>query len=78
MDCLYAKCIPRITVLCNGAEVSSGSNDRQGSKIWMITMHKGSYADDCLVLTVISIKCYTVATIDQDLKGRIRKILEFP
>lgn len=80
MDCLYAKCIHCITVLCNGwnwetgAEVLSGSNDYQGSTIWTITMHKGSYADDCLVTQY----CYTVTTIDQDLKGRIMKILEFP
>ncbi|KAH0521023.1 rRNA-processing protein FCF1-like protein, partial [Microtus ochrogaster] len=55
--------------------------------------HKGTYADDCLVQRVTQIlyesfvnisgllfqhKCYIVATVDRDLKRRIRKIPGVP
>ncbi|ELW64184.1 rRNA-processing protein FCF1 like protein [Tupaia chinensis] len=36
-------------------------------------IHKGTYADDCLVQRVTQHKCYIVATTDRDLKGRIRE-----
>ena len=36
-------------------------------------MHKGTYADDCLVNRVTQHKAYIVATCDKDLKRRIRK-----
>jgi len=41
-------------------------------------MHKGTYADDCLVSRVSQHKCYIVATCDKDLKRRIRKIPGVP
>ena len=41
-------------------------------------MHKGTYADDCLVNRVTQHKCYIVATCDKDLKRRIRKIPGVP
>ena len=37
-------------------------------------LHKGTYADDCLVERVTQHKCYIVATCDKDLKRRIRKV----
>ena len=36
--------------------------------------HKGTYADDCLVSRVMQHRCYIVATNDQALRRRIRKI----
>jgi len=57
-------------------------------------MHKGTYADDCIVNRVEQVekysietvsygvclqhKCYIVATCDRDLKRRIRKIPGVP
>ncbi|KAG6434294.1 hypothetical protein SASPL_105918 [Salvia splendens] len=41
-------------------------------------IHKGTYADDCLVDRVTQHKCYIVATCDRDLKRRIRKIPGVP
>eukprot|EP00042_Codosiga_hollandica_P020975 m.70672 g.70672 ORF g.70672 m.70672 type:complete len:91 (-) comp50144_c0_seq15:980-1252(-) len=41
-------------------------------------LHKGTYADDCLVERVEQHKCYIVATCDRDLKRRIRKIPGVP
>ncbi|XP_018430353.1 PREDICTED: rRNA-processing protein FCF1 homolog, partial [Nanorana parkeri] len=40
--------------------------------------HTGTYADDCLVQRVTQHKCYMVATVDRDLKRRIRKIPGVP
>jgi len=36
-------------------------------------LHKGTYADDCLVERIQQHQCYIVATCDRDLKRRIRK-----
>lgn len=41
-------------------------------------VHKGTYADDCIVNRVTQHKCYIVATNDKDLKRRIRKIPGVP
>lgn len=41
-------------------------------------MHKGTYADDCLVQRVTQHRCYIVATCDKGLKQRIRKIAGVP
>ncbi|CAE6053182.1 unnamed protein product [Arabidopsis arenosa] len=41
-------------------------------------VHKGTYADDCLVDRVTQHKCFIVATCDRDLKRRIRKIPGVP
>ena len=37
-------------------------------------LHKGTYADDCLVERITQHKCYIVGTCDKDLKRRIRKV----
>lgn len=85
MDCLYAKCIPYITD-CVMAELELlGQKYKMALKIVkdprfqrITCMHKGTYADDCLVNRVTQHKCYIVATNDRDLKNRIRKIPGVP
>ncbi|KRY00302.1 rRNA-processing protein FCF1 -like protein [Trichinella pseudospiralis] len=44
----------------------------------LVCLHKGTYADDCIVQRVTEAKCYIVATCDKDLKRRIRKIPGVP
>ena len=41
-------------------------------------MHKGTYADDCITSRVLQHRCYIVATNDQALRRRIRKIPGVP
>ncbi|XP_004402515.1 PREDICTED: rRNA-processing protein FCF1 homolog [Odobenus rosmarus divergens] len=85
MDCLYAKCIPCITD-CVMAEIEKlGQKYRVALRIAkdprferLPCTHKGTYADDCLVQRVPQHKCYIVATVDRDLKRRIRKIPGVP
>lgn len=85
MDCLYAKCIPYVTD-CVMAELEKlGSKYRIALKVVkdprferLPCMHKGTYADDCLVQRVTQHKCYIVATCDKDLQRRIRKIPGVP
>jgi len=65
MDCLYAKCIPYITD-CVMAEMEKlGSRYRVALKIMkdsrferLACMHKGTYADDCLVQRVTQVGAY--------------------
>ncbi|KZV21869.1 hypothetical protein F511_05559 [Dorcoceras hygrometricum] len=75
MDCLYAKCTPCITD-CVMAELEKIAKDPRFERLPCI--HKGTYADDCLVDRVTQHKCYIVATCDRDLKRRIRKIPGVP
>uniref|UniRef100_A0A8C4QLX9 rRNA-processing protein FCF1 homolog n=1 Tax=Eptatretus burgeri TaxID=7764 RepID=A0A8C4QLX9_EPTBU len=85
MDCLYAKCIPCITD-CVMAELEKlGLRYRVALRIAkdprferLPCTHHGTYADDCLVQRVTQHKCYIVATVDKDLKRRIRKIPGVP
>uniref|UniRef100_A0A2M4AVT7 rRNA-processing protein FCF1 homolog n=1 Tax=Anopheles triannulatus TaxID=58253 RepID=A0A2M4AVT7_9DIPT len=85
MDCLYAKCIPYITD-CVLAELEKlGPKYKLALRIIkdprferLPCMHRGTYADDCLVQRVTQHKCYIVATNDKDLKRRIRKIPGVP
>eukprot|EP00042_Codosiga_hollandica_P020976 m.70678 g.70678 ORF g.70678 m.70678 type:complete len:286 (-) comp50144_c0_seq16:902-1759(-) len=85
MDCLYAKCTPYITD-CVMAELEKlGRKYRVALRIAkdprmvrLPCLHKGTYADDCLVERVEQHKCYIVATCDRDLKRRIRKIPGVP
>lgn len=85
MDCLYAKCIPYVTDCVYGELEKLGAKYRIALKIVkddrferLPCMHKGTYADDCLVDRVTQHKCYIVATCDKDLKRRIRKIPGVP
>eukprot|EP00898_Chlorokybus_atmophyticus_P004057 jgi/Chlat1/4652/Chrsp3S05634 len=85
VDCLYAKCTPCITD-CVMAELEKlGDKYRvalrqaKDKRIERLPcLHKGTYADDCLVQRVQQHKCYIVATCDRDLKRRIRKIPGVP
>ena len=85
MDCMYAKCVPYITD-CVMAELEKlGQKYRIALRIAkderiqrLPCLHKGTYADDCIVQRVEEHKCYIVATCDQDLKRRIRKINGVP
>lgn len=85
MDALYAKCIPIITD-CVMAELEKlGPKYRialrlaRDPRIQRLTcLHKGTYADDCLVHRVMQHKCYIVATNDADLKRRVRKVPGVP
>ncbi|KYQ54943.1 rRNA-processing protein FCF1 like protein [Trachymyrmex zeteki] len=85
MECLYAKCIPYITDCVMGELEKLGQKYKLALKIIkdsrferLKCMHKGTYADDCLVNRVTQHKCYIVATNDKDLKRRIRKIPGVP
>ncbi|XP_039283956.1 rRNA-processing protein FCF1 homolog [Nilaparvata lugens] len=85
MDCLYAKCIPYITSCVVGELEKLGEKYNVALRIIkdprferINCMHKGTYADDCLVQRVTQHKCYIVATNDKDLKRRIRKIPGVP
>uniref|UniRef100_A0AAQ4S003 rRNA-processing protein FCF1 homolog n=1 Tax=Gasterosteus aculeatus aculeatus TaxID=481459 RepID=A0AAQ4S003_GASAC len=85
MDCLYAKCVPCITD-CVMAEIEKlGMKYRVALRIAkdprferLPCTHKGTYADDCLVQRVTQHKCYILATVDRDLKRRVRKIPGVP
>lgn len=85
MDCLYAKCIPYIPECVRGELEKMGQKYKLALKIIkddrferLPCMHKGTYADDCIVNRVTQHKCYIVATNDKDLKRRIRKIPGVP
>ncbi|XP_032681921.1 rRNA-processing protein FCF1 homolog [Odontomachus brunneus] len=85
MECLYAKCIPYITDCVMGELEKLGQKYKLALKIIkdprferLCCMHKGTYADDCLVNRVTQHKCYIIATNDRDLKRRIRKIPGVP
>mmetsp|Transcript_21660 Transcript_21660/g.24515 ORF Transcript_21660/g.24515 Transcript_21660/m.24515 type:complete len:201 (-) Transcript_21660:963-1565(-) len=85
MDCLLGKCIPCITdcVIAELEKLGHRFNlalrlakDPRFERIKCV--HKGVYADDCLVNKVTQHRCYIVATCDKDLKRRIRKIPGVP
>ncbi|XP_055348988.1 rRNA-processing protein FCF1 homolog [Paramacrobiotus metropolitanus] len=85
MDCLYAKCFPYVTDCVLGELEKLGTKYRIALKVVkdprferLPCMHKGTYADDCLVQRVTQHKCYIVATCDKDLQRRIRKIPGVP
>lgn len=85
MQCLYAKCIPYVTDCVMGELEKLGQKYKIALRIIrdprferLNCMHTGTYADDCIVNRVTQHKCYIVATNDQDLKRRIRKIPGVP
>lgn len=62
MDCLYAKCIPYLTECVQGELEHMGEKYRLALKVIKDTrierlpcMHKGIYADDCLVQRVTQV-----------------------
>jgi U3 small nucleolar RNA-associated protein 24 len=85
LDCLYAKCVPCITDCVMGELEKLGPKFRVALRIAkdprierLPCMHKGTYADDCIVNRIAQHKCYIVATCDRDLKRRIRKVPGIP
>ncbi|OUC41402.1 ribosomal protein L37a [Trichinella nativa] len=84
-DCLYAKCVPYITDCVLGELEKMGTKFKLALRVIkdprferLVCLHKGTYADDCIVQRVTEAKCYIVATCDKDLKRRIRKIPGVP
>jgi U3 small nucleolar RNA-associated protein 24 len=85
IDCLYAKCVPCITDCVVGELEKLGTKFRVAQRIItdprferLPCLHKGTYADDCIVNRVTQHRCYIVATCDRDLKRRLRKIPGVP
>lgn len=85
MDCLYAEVNILITDCVMGELEKLGPKYRIALRIardsrWerMPCIHKGTYADDCLVDRVTQNRCYIVATCDRGLKQRLRKIPGVP
>jgi len=85
MDAMLSKCIPCVTD-CVVAEI-----EKMGHWFWLALkltkdpwfkrltcLHKGTYADDCIVDRVKEHWCYIVATMDKDLKRWIWKIPGIP
>lgn len=83
MDCLLAKVIPCVCD-CVMAELEKlGKKFRIALKLSRDKRFKrltcdGKYADDCIIRTVTQNPIYIVATCDQDLKRRIRKVPGVP
>ena len=85
MDCLYANCVPHITDCVIGELEKLGTKFRVALRVAkdprfvkLPCMHKGTYADDCIVDRCRKHRCYVVATCDTDLKRRLRKIPGVP
>ena len=85
VDCLLAKATPVVTD-CVVAELEKlGPKYRLALKIakdprnerWPC-QHKGNYADNCLVDLVTRHRVFIVATMDSELKSRIRKVKGVP
>jgi U3 small nucleolar RNA-associated protein 24 len=85
MDCLYAEAVPCVTD-CVIAELEKlGTAYRVALRVArdprferLPCIHRGTYADDCLVQRVTQHRCYIVATCDKGLKQRLRKIPGVP
>ncbi|KAM0681897.1 rRNA-processing protein fcf1 [Mitosporidium daphniae] len=86
MDCLFSRCFLYITD-CVVAEIEKlGPKYRialtfaRDENIFerLPCMHKGTYADDCILSRVASHPCFIVATNDKELKSRIRKLPGIP
>ena len=75
MEALYAQVIPCVTDCVIGELEKLGGKYRIALKVAkdprltrLPCMHKGTYADDCLVQRVTQHRCYIVATCDKGLK----------
>jgi len=85
LDCLLAKTTPYITECVMGELEKFGQRYRLALRVAkdprfqkIKCLHKGTYADDCLVNIVSQHKCYIVATCDKQLQSRIRKVPGIP
>ena len=85
MDVLLAQCTPVVTE-CTIAELEKlGDKFRLALRVakderWqrLICPHSGTYADDCIVDTVVKSRIYLVGTNDKQLRQRLRKIPGVP
>lgn len=80
MDVLLAKANPIISDCVMGELERLGPKYRLALRIardprWerLTCDHKGIYADDCIVNTVMKHRIYIIATNDKDLKNRVRR-----
>jgi U3 small nucleolar RNA-associated protein 24 len=90
MDCLLAKCIPCITDCVMGELEKLGhkykialrlAKDPRFERVpcsGFCSNKRGCYADDCIVNLCLQSRCYIVATCDNELRSRIRKIPGVP
>ncbi|KAK8101538.1 uncharacterized protein PG998_007049 [Apiospora kogelbergensis] len=85
MDVLLAKANPIISDCVMGELERLGPKYRLALRIardprWerLTCDHKGIYADDCIVNTVMKHRIYIIATNDKDLKNRVRRIPGVP
>ncbi|PAA70510.1 hypothetical protein BOX15_Mlig032850g1, partial [Macrostomum lignano] len=85
MDCLYGKCVLYVTDCVLAEMEKMGEKYRVALKILhdprvrrLSCLHKGTYADDCLVRRVTDHKFYIVATCDRDLRRRLRRVPGVP
>ena len=85
MDCLYARCTVYVTECVLGELEKLGPAYRLALKMArnplferLPCMHKGTYADDCIINRINQHPCYIVATNDRDLKQRVRKVPGIP
>ena len=85
MDLLLAKCTPVVTD-CTIAELEKlGTKFRLALRVarderWnrLTCSHAGTYADDCIVTTVMQHRIYLVGTNDKELRQRLRKVKGVP
>ena len=86
MDCLFSRSFAYVTD-CVIAEIEKlGPKYRialtlaRDERVFerLPCMHKGTYADDCILSRVLSHPCFIVATNDKELKSRIRKLPGIP
>ncbi|CAH0045935.1 unnamed protein product [Clonostachys solani] len=86
MDLLLAKCIPVVTE-CTIAELEKLPSQKHRLALrlakderWkrLRCAHSGTYADQCIVDTVMQNRCYLVGTDDKELRQRLRKIPGVP
>lgn len=86
MDCLLAKCIPYITscVMCEleklGNKYKIALRLAKDPRFQHLKCQctKIGYADDCLCHMVTQSRCFIIATCDNELRNRIRKIPGVP
>lgn len=83
MDCMLAKVIPCVCSCVMSELEKLGKKFRIALRIAKDKRFKklqcdNKYADDCIVSTVSKTPIYIVATCDQDLKRRLRKIPGVP
>lgn len=85
MDTLLTKCTPVVTG-CTIAELEKlGDKLRLALRVakdewWQMPRccHSGTYADDCILSTVVKSRLYLVGVNDKQLRQRLRKVPGVP